>query len=55
MMLKTIFEEFKIDNKFFANGFNNASNIIIVIPYLINLCNSYFGEKNFIKDVIAMF
>ena len=31
-MLKTIFEEYKIDNKIFAIGFDNASNNIVVIP-----------------------
>ena len=41
-MLKTIFEKYKIDNKIFAIGFDNASNNTIVIPYLINLCNTYF-------------
>ena len=39
MMLKTIFEEFKIDNKIFAIGFDNASNNNNVITHLINLSN----------------
>ena len=33
MMLKTIFEEYKI----FAIGFDNVSNNAVVISYLINL------------------
>ena len=44
MILETIFEEFKIDNKIFAIGFDNASNNNNnVITHLINLCNLYFG------------
>ena len=46
-MLKTIFEEFKIDNKIFAIDFDNASNNTIIILYVINLCNSYFGGRFF--------
>ena len=54
-MLKTIFEKFKIDNKIFTIGFDNAYNNTIIIPHLINLCNPYFGGKFFIKDVLIMF
>ena len=43
MMLKIIFEEYKINNKIFSIGFDNASNYIVAIPQLITLCNSYFG------------
>ena len=32
MMLKTIFEEYQIDNKIFAIGFDNAYNNTTVIP-----------------------
>ena len=46
-MLKTIFEEYKIDNKIFAIDFDNASNNTAVIPHLINLCNPYFLGKFF--------
>ena len=55
MLLKTIFEEYKIDNKIFAIAFDNASNNTVVILHLINLCNPYFGGKFFIKYVIVMF
>ena len=46
IMLKTIFEEYKIDNKTFAIGFDNDSNNTIV-PQLIYLCNPYFGGRFF--------
>ena len=55
MILKTNFEEYKINNKIFAIGFDNASNNTVAIPHLINLCNPYFGSKFFIKDVFVMF
>ena len=55
MMLKIIFEEYKIDNKIFAIGFDNASNNTAAIPHLITLCNPYFGGQFFIKDVHVMF
>ena len=55
MMLKTNFEKYKIDNKIFVIDFDNALNNTIVIPHLINLYNSYFGGKFFIKDVLDMF
>ena len=42
MMLEIIFEKYKIDNKNFTIGFDNISNNIVSIPYLINLCNHYF-------------
>ena len=42
MILITIFEEYKIDNKIFAIGFDNASNNTAAIPHLITLCNPYF-------------
>ena len=45
-MLKTIFKEYKIDNKIFAIGFDNASNNIVAIPQLITLC-TYFGGQFF--------
>ena len=44
MILKIIFEEYKIDIKTFAIGFGHASNNTIVISQLINLCNPYFGD-----------
>ena len=47
MMLKIIFEEYKIDNKIFSIGFDNASNNIAVIAKLIVLCNPYFGGQFF--------
>ena len=47
MILKTIFEEYKIDNKIFAIGFDNASNNTVVIPHLITLYNLYFGGQFF--------
>ena len=46
-MLKTIFEEYKIDIKFFSIGFDNTSNNTVVISHLINLCNLYFEGKFF--------
>ena len=54
-MLKSIFEEYKIDNKIFAIGFDNASNNIVVISHLINLCNLYFCDRLLIKDVLTIF
>ena len=54
-MLKIIFEEYKIDNKIFSIGFDNASNNTAAIPLLITLCNSYFGGQFFIKDVHVIF
>ena len=55
MTLKTIFEEYKIDNKIIAISFNNASNNTADIPQLITLCNPYFSGQFFIKDVHVMF
>ena len=55
MILKIIFEEYKIDNKIFAIGFDNASNNTAAIPHLITLYNLYFGGQFFIKDVHVMF
>ena len=55
MILKTIFEEYKIDNKIFTIDFDNVSNNTNVISHLINLCNPYFGDFFFIKDVLGMF
>ena len=43
MMLKTIFEEYKI----FAIGFDNVSDNAVVISYLINFWNLYFLGKSF--------
>ena len=54
-MLKIIFEEYQINNKIFAIGFDNASNNTAAIPYLITLYNPYFGDQFFIKDVHVMF
>ena len=53
-MLKIIFEDYKIDNKIFAIGFDNASNNIIVIPHLINLYNPYFGGKFFSSKICLL-
>ena len=50
MMLKTIFKEFKIDNKIFSIGFDNAYNNTATIPHLINLCEIFFT-----KGVLSMF
>ena len=47
MMLKIIFEEYKIDNKIFVIGFDNSSNNTDAISQLINLCNPYFGGQFF--------
>ena len=47
MILKIIFEEYKIDNKIFAIGFDNASNNIAAISHLITLCNLYFSGQFF--------
>ena len=44
-MLKTIFEEYKIDNKIFAIDFDNASNNTVAIYQLITLCNPYCGQS----------
>ena len=46
-MLKIIFEEYQINNKIFAIGFDNASNNTGVITHLITLCNLYFGVQFF--------
>ena len=54
-MLKTIFEEYQIDNKIFAIGFDNASNNTAAISQLIILCNPYFVSQFFIKDLHVMF
>ena len=45
--IKIIFEEYKIENKIFAIGFDNASNNTAAIPALIDLCKPYFGGKFF--------
>ena len=42
MILKIIFEEYKIDNKIIAISFDNTSNNTNIIPQLINLCNPSF-------------
>ena len=55
MLLKTIFEEYKIDNKIFTIGFDNASNNIVRISQLITLCNLIFVVNFFIKYVHVMF
>ncbi|KAK3225672.1 hypothetical protein Dsin_005534, partial [Dipteronia sinensis] len=49
--LRIIFAEYKIDNKIFAIGFDNASSNTAAIPALIELCKPYLGGKFFIKDV----
>ena len=46
-MLKTIFEEYKIDNKIFTIDFDNASSNTNTIPQLIMLCDPYFGCQFF--------
>ena len=46
-ILKIIFKEYKIDNKIFAIGFDNASNNTTTIPQLITLCNPYFDGQFF--------
>ena len=46
-MFKTIFEEYRINNKIFALGFDNASNNTVAIPQLITLCNPYFVDQFF--------
>ena len=51
MMFKIIFEEYKIDNKIFVIGFDNASNNTAVISQLITKLMVNF----FIKDVHVMF
>ncbi|KAK3212722.1 hypothetical protein Dsin_017428 [Dipteronia sinensis] len=43
-LLKIIFEEFHIQNKIFAIGFDNAAGNTASIPMLQDLCNPYFGE-----------
>ena len=47
MMLKIIFEKYKIDTKIFDIGFNNTSNNTAVIFHLITLCNPYFASQFF--------
>ena len=47
MILKIIFEEYKIDNKIFAIGFNNTFNNTVAISQLIMLCNPYFSGQFF--------
>ena len=47
MILKIIFEEYKIDNKIFVIGFDNASNSTAVISQLITLCNPYVDVQFF--------
>ncbi|KAK3205551.1 hypothetical protein Dsin_019597 [Dipteronia sinensis] len=42
--LRIIFTEYKIENKIFAIGFDNASNNTAAIPALIELCKPYLGE-----------
>ncbi|KAK3211871.1 hypothetical protein Dsin_016577 [Dipteronia sinensis] len=42
--LTIIFTEYKIENKIFAIGFDNASNNTAAIPALIELCKPYLGE-----------
>ena len=51
MMLKIIFEEYKINNKIFSIGFDNASNYIVAIPQLITLYNPYFGGQFFLSKM----
>ena len=47
MILKTIFEKYKIDNKIFVIDLDNVSNNTTDIIQLITLCNSYFGARLF--------
>ncbi|KAK3204931.1 hypothetical protein Dsin_018977 [Dipteronia sinensis] len=42
--LSIAMKEYKIDNKFFAIGFDNASNNTASIPALIELCKPYLGD-----------
>ncbi|KAK3193523.1 hypothetical protein Dsin_024833 [Dipteronia sinensis] len=44
--LRIIFTEYKIENKIFAIGFDNASNNTAVIPALIELCKPYLGGSS---------
>ena len=45
--LRIIFQEYKIENKIFAIGFDNVSSNIDGIPSLIDLCKPYLGGKFF--------
>ncbi|KAK3199172.1 hypothetical protein Dsin_022587 [Dipteronia sinensis] len=45
--LRIIFTKYKIENKIFAIGFDNASNNTAAIPALIELCKPYLGGKFF--------
>ncbi|KAK3230204.1 hypothetical protein Dsin_002085 [Dipteronia sinensis] len=44
--LRIIFTEYKIENKIFAIGFDNASNNTAAIPALIELCKPYLGGSS---------
>ncbi|KAK3229547.1 hypothetical protein Dsin_001428 [Dipteronia sinensis] len=48
--LRIIFTEYKIENKIFAIGFDNASNNTAAIPALIELCKPYLGANLFIIE-----
>ena len=45
--LRIIFVEYKIENKIFTIGFDNASSNIAAIIALIDLCKPYLGGKFF--------
>ncbi|KAL5840248.1 hypothetical protein ACOSQ4_012856 [Xanthoceras sorbifolium] len=45
--MKIIFEEYCIESKIFAIGFDNATNNTAAVPQLIQLCQPYFGGRFF--------
>ena len=45
--IKINFEEYTIESKNFTIGFDNASNNMVAIPALIDLCKPYFGSNFF--------
>lgn len=53
--LQSIFDEYKITNKIFAVGFDNASNNTDAIPAFRELCLPYLEVNFFTKDVFVMF
>ncbi|KAL5738364.1 hypothetical protein ACOSP7_031125 [Xanthoceras sorbifolium] len=46
-LMKIIFEEYCIESKIFAIGFDNAANNTAAVPQLIQLCQPYSGGRFF--------
>ena len=55
MMIRTILEEYRLLNRVFSIGFDNASSNTASIRELSAICQPLFGGRFFIFDVLVIF